>query len=134
MNIYVTFDAKTEEFSTPVYFKNDVEAKRAYAYAIKGLIGAPDSVDKSLLYFRKDLSLFFVGTFDTDLGSFDILKTFKDLGTIDVIYNDFKNSFNYDFKEMTPISPIVEEEVVDEEVVDESPLETVKKTINLKKK
>lgn len=134
MNIYVTFDSKTEEFSAPVYFKNDIEAKRAYAFAIKNLIGAPDSVDKSLLYFRKDLSLFYVGTFDTDSGSFDILKNFKDLGTIDAIYADFKNSFQYDLKEMTPDVPVdlpVEEETPVEE---ESPVETVKKTLNLKKK
>lgn len=136
MNIYVTFDSKTEEFSMPVFFKNDIEAKRAYAYAIKNLIGAPDSVDKSLLYFRKDLSLFLVGTFDNENGSFDILKTYKDLGSIDTIYHDFKDSFNYDLKSMTPE---VQENSTDifsseEDLVEEAPVENVKKTLNLKKK
>ena len=35
---------------------------------------------------------------------------------------------------MTPDAPVIQDEVIESEVVEEAPVETVKKTLNLKKK
>lgn len=105
MKCYVTFDVKTERYSVPVFFDNDEEAKRAYSFTINQMIGAPESVDKSLLYFKKDIQLQCIGEYDQDSGSIVPGKT-KALGSLDSIYSDFKASYMTSLKEGIPVEEV----------------------------
>ena len=105
MKCYVTFDVKTERYSVPVFFDNDEEAKRAYSFTINQMIGAPESVDNSLLYFKKDIQLQCIGEYDQDSGSIVPCKT-KALGSLDSIYSDFKASYMTSLKEGIPVEEV----------------------------
>ena len=92
MKCYVTFDVKTKQYSVPVFFDNDEEAKRAYAFTIQNLIGAPSSADKSLVYFKKDIELLCIGSYDRDEGEIKGCRV-DNLGSLDSIFTDFKASY-----------------------------------------
>ena len=95
MKCYVTFDVKTKQYSVPVFFDNDEEAKRAYAFTIQNLIGAPSGADKSLVYFKKDIQLLCIGSYDREEGEIKGCRV-DDLGSLDSIFTDFKASYMQD--------------------------------------
>lgn len=134
MKAFITYDTKTEQYSVPVFFNSEEEAKRAYAFAIRGLIGAPENVDKSLLYFKKDISLYIIGEYDEDNGFFTAYKSHKEVGNLSTIFDDFKNSYMTDSipsEEVTSSTEVVSD--VSAEPVTED-IETNTKKISLKKK
>lgn len=133
MNCYITYDTKTKSYGMPVFFKNDEEAKRQYALALMNLIGAPNTVDKSMLYFKKDIALYRIGEYNDENGEFPVVNIRDLVGTIDTFLCEYKSLFNEN----------VSQEKVDEEVnsfssgepiqeeVDDSPV-VMEKKIQLK--
>lgn len=59
---YSVFDKTAETFATPFFAPNDEVAKRNFRYSLKRL----DDM------FVTDLELFCVGSFDNELGHFDV--------------------------------------------------------------
>lgn len=134
MKCYVTYDVKSEKYTSPVFASSDEDIKRSYGMLINQLIGAPDTIDKSLLYFKKDIELICIGEYDEENGLLTAYKQVKQLGSMDSIYSDFKASYSDTVKTsdiITHTEPVVEKS---EEVVISDDVPTSANKISLKKK
>lgn len=88
------YDSKTKMYSLPVCFATLEDAKRAYAFTINDLIGKPQNIDKSLLYFKKDMFLYVLCGYDQENEDCPLIdvKPIKPL-CLDDIYEDYKDLF-----------------------------------------
>lgn len=145
------FDSKTKMYSLPVVFASLEEAKRGYAFAINGLIGAPASADKSLLYFKKDMFLNVLCGYDQENEESPLVSVKKmDPICLDDIYQEYKTifqekeealpdeAFNETAKDIKQASGDFIETLKDDEISEDELTEkkaNVKKAVlNLKKK
>lgn len=88
------YDSKTKMYSLPVCFATLEDAKRAYAFTINGLIGKPQNVDKSLLYFKKDMFLHVLCSYEQEREEGPLMPS--DIVVpicLDDIYEDYKDLF-----------------------------------------
>lgn len=75
LKVFSIFDSKANAFMQPFFCANVAVAKRMCARSVM-------NQESDFWYFKEDYSLFELGSWDPDLGKFDLLSAPENLGLL----------------------------------------------------